>query len=96
MSEEPRSAVYRASLLLGRVVVGGGRLVLGALPARARKAIDDRFFGAVFNVTRVTNDAYGWRPDTPPGGAPPPEHAGAEGAPTQPDDLSQHNEQDKR
>lgn len=36
-----------------------GRLV----PARLRRAVVDRFFYAVFHTTRVTNDAYGWRPD---------------------------------
>ena len=42
-----------------------------ALPDRWKRALDDRFFGAIFQVTRVTNDAYGWKPpadapDTPP------------------------------
>jgi hypothetical protein len=32
-----------------------------------KHAIDDRVFGAIFQVTRVTNDAYGW-PAPPPGG----------------------------
>lgn len=56
------------------VVLGVGRAAVRALPARARKALEDRFFYAVFQTTRVTNDAYGWRPP-PPGGdsAPPPE-----------------------
>lgn len=43
-----------------------GRAVGRVLPAPARRALDQRFFGAVFQVTRVTNDAYGWRP--PPAG----------------------------
>lgn len=72
MAEE-RSVVYRVSLLAGEVVVGGGRLLFRALPQRARKELEDRFFGAVFNVTRVTNDAYGWRPDMPEEGVPPKE-----------------------
>lgn len=50
-----------------RWVVGGGRLVVRLLPRRVQKALDDRLFGAIFQVTRVTNDAYGWRPATPAG-----------------------------
>lgn len=46
-----------------------GRALVKRLPPAARKALDDRFFGAVFQVTRVTNDAYGW-PPPPPGGSP--------------------------
>jgi hypothetical protein len=30
------------------------------VPAKLLKALDDRFFGAVFQVTRVTNDNYGY------------------------------------
>lgn len=59
-------------MLVGGLVVGGGRAVFRVLPARIQKGLEDRFFGAVFQVTRVTNDAYGWRPDTPGGGEPPP------------------------
>ena len=51
--------------------MGGGKAVYRALPKRVQKALEDRFFGAVFNVTRVTNDAYGWRPDMPEEGVPP-------------------------
>lgn len=45
-----------------------GRAVGRALPPRLRQRVEDRFFFAVFQVTRVTNDAYGWRP--PPAGDP--------------------------
>ena len=59
-------------LLAGAVVgmsrrarLGGRKFVLGAaavikpiVPRRLLKAVDDRFFGAVFQVTRVTNDNY--------------------------------------
>ena len=71
MSEgEEKSVVYRVSLMAGEVVVGGGRALFRALPRRVQKNLEDRFFGAVFNVTRVTNDAYGWRPDMPEEGVP--------------------------
>jgi hypothetical protein len=40
-----------------------GRRVWRHLPERARKTLEDRFFFAVFQATRVENDAYGWRPD---------------------------------
>ena len=60
MSESPRSPLH----LLARTLLGGGRVAMKLLPARVQKAIEDRFFYAVFNVTRVTNDHYGWRPDS--------------------------------
>ncbi|MBM4392034.1 MAG: hypothetical protein FJ090_13010 [Deltaproteobacteria bacterium] len=44
------------------------RGVVRAMPARVRKSLDDRFFGAVFQVTRVTNDAYGHKPPPPGNG----------------------------
>lgn len=56
-----------------RVARAAGR----ALPPGVRRRIDDRVFYAVFNLTRVTNDAYGWRPpEDPPPDAPPPEEPG--------------------
>lgn len=48
-----------------------GRLAARLLPAGVKKRVEDRIFYAVFQVTRVENDAYGWRPP-PPGGAEPP------------------------
>lgn len=60
-----RGVVYRASLWAGSVMLGAGRLAWSALPGRVRENLEDRFFGAIFQVTRVTNDAYGWRPDDP-------------------------------
>lgn len=47
---------------VARLVVGTARAVVRRLPNRLKKALDDRLFGAIFQVTRVTNDAYGWRP----------------------------------
>ncbi len=52
---------------LAGVVVGLGRGIAARLPKGVKHAIDDRVFGAIFQVTRVTNDAYGW-PAPPPGG----------------------------
>lgn len=51
--------------------LGAARAALRLLPARVVKALEDRFFYAVFQSTRVTNDAYGWRPPPPPGDEPP-------------------------
>ena len=55
-----------------------GRVGLRVVPERIRKNVDDRFFYAVFNLTRVTNDHYPMRnsqepetnpvrPEDPPG-----------------------------
>ena len=51
------------------MLLAGGRAVVRSLPRRWVKALDDRLFGAIFQATRVTNDAYGWKPERPePGG----------------------------
>ena len=44
--------------ILGRL----GRLGKVVIPFALRKIVEERVFYAVFHVTRVTNDAYGWRP----------------------------------
>lgn len=43
--------------------MGLARVGWRALPGRARVALEQRFFYSVFQVTRVTNDHYGWRPE---------------------------------
>lgn len=69
--EERRTPAGRAGLVAGELLLGVGRLAWRALPEAARRRLEQRFFGAVFQVTRVTNDAYGWRPeDERPGAAP--------------------------
>ena len=45
----------------------GGRALVRALPRTVVRAVEDRVFYAIFQKTRVENDAYGWRP--PPPGA---------------------------
>lgn len=55
---------------LARLCLALGRRAWARLPPRARKELEDRFFWAIFQRTRVENDAYGWRPP-PPGGSPP-------------------------
>ena len=40
-------------------VKGGWRRV----PIALKKSVEDRIFYAIFQSTRVTNDAYGWRPE---------------------------------
>ena len=52
---------------VAEAVVGTARQVAKRLPAGLKRAIEDRVFGAIFQVTRVTNDAYGWKAP-PPGG----------------------------
>ncbi len=47
---------------LARGLVRAARAGARVLPEGARKRLEDRVFYAVFNLTRVTNDAYGWRP----------------------------------
>jgi hypothetical protein len=37
---------------------GAGRIAIRMVPAKLRKNLDDRFFYAVFNLTRVTNDHF--------------------------------------
>jgi len=51
--------------LLGAALIGVARMGAAVFPSGLKKALDDRFFGAVFQVTRVTNDKYG--PGPPPG-----------------------------
>ena len=50
---------HRIGLLLGEGLVRTVRLMRPLIPKRVEQALDDRFFGAVFQVTRVTNDNYG-------------------------------------
>jgi hypothetical protein len=47
--------------------MSGGRAVSRLVPARLRQRLDDRFFYAVFQPTRVENDDYG-RPIDPESG----------------------------
>ncbi|MFM2245807.1 MAG: hypothetical protein RL071_1881 [Pseudomonadota bacterium] len=51
--------------LAARLLIGGGRRAAAALPAGLLRRAEDRLFYAIFHVTRVTNDAYGWRPPEP-------------------------------
>lgn len=60
----PVSPGLRAADLALRLARG----LVRVLPPRVRKSLDDRFFGAVFQVTRVTNDAYGHKPPPPGNG----------------------------
>jgi hypothetical protein len=72
-SDGPDEGVrHRLGLLSGRLIFGAGRRLMAVLPMGAVRALENRLFYSVFQVTRVTNDAYGWRPDTPGGGTPPP------------------------
>ena len=49
---------HKFGLALGRVTLSLVGFVKPLLPRRVLKTMDDRFFGAVFHVTRVTNDNY--------------------------------------
>ena len=46
------------ALAVGETIFALGRRVRPLIPERIARAVDDRFFGAVFQVTRVTNDNY--------------------------------------
>jgi len=50
---------------IARGLVRVGRAAARALPSRVRDRLEHRVFYAIFNLTRVTNDAYGWRPSEP-------------------------------
>ncbi len=51
-------ARHKIGLVLGRLGLGVASMVKPLVPKRVLKSLDDRFFGAVFQVTRVTNDNY--------------------------------------
>lgn len=60
--DDHRSDVGQGSLRLSRIVMGIGRGIGRILPATVRRRVENRLFYSVFQATRVTNDAYGWRP----------------------------------
>ena len=47
---------HATGMAVGRVIVALGRRVKPLVPQRTRQWMDDRLFGAIFQVTRVTND----------------------------------------
>lgn len=59
------------SLLIARAAVLASRAAWRVVPGPVRRQLEDRVFYAVFHLTRVENDAYGWRPPAPGGSAPP-------------------------
>ena len=52
-------------LRVADLAVRAGRGAWGRMPPRLRRGFEDRVFYAIFQVTRVENDAYGWRPEEP-------------------------------
>ena len=48
----------RLAAVLTRAAVATARAGWNVLPSRARRHLEDRFFGAVAHATRVTNDGY--------------------------------------
>ncbi len=72
----------RWALRLAELVVRTGRAIASRTPTRVRERLEDRLFYVIFQRTRVENDAYGWRPDVPGGGAPPASALRAHGADT--------------
>jgi hypothetical protein len=50
---------HQLGLAAGNLMTAVGRLIRPMVPKKLAQAVDDRFFGAVFQVTRVTNDNYG-------------------------------------
>ena len=51
---------HGAGMAVGRLIVGMGRRVKPLVPMAARRWMDQRLFGAIFQATRVTNDNYGY------------------------------------
>ena len=51
---------HGTGMAVGRLVLGVGRILKPLVPPQARQWMDDRFFSAVFQATRVTNDNYGY------------------------------------
>lgn len=45
------------------LVLRAGAALVRRLPQGIRRGLDDRLFSVIFQVTRVTNDHYGWRPE---------------------------------
>ena len=44
------------------LTIAAGRALSRALPRRVKKMVEDRIFFAIYQKTRVENDAYGWKP----------------------------------
>ncbi|MFT5681933.1 MAG: hypothetical protein ACI8RZ_002851 [Myxococcota bacterium] len=55
----------RSAMMVGRAVIGGMKAAKRLIPARLLRVVEDRIFYGIFNVTRVMNDHYGWRPPDP-------------------------------
>ncbi len=51
---------HGAGMAVGRVLVGAGRRLSPLVPRPVRRWVDDRLFGTIFELTRVTNDNYGY------------------------------------
>ena len=73
--EGPETGEGSRTPRLAEAAIGAVRLVARVIPAGVKRRVDDGVFHYIFQKTRVENDAYGWRPDTPGGGSPPPEYA---------------------
>jgi CRISPR/Cas system type I-B associated protein Csh2 (Cas7 group RAMP superfamily) len=56
---------HGAGMAVGRLIVGMGRRVKPLVPMAARRWMDQRLFGAIFQATRVTNDNYGYGVQAP-------------------------------
>lgn len=61
----PPSGPSARHLRVADLAVRVCRRAWAALPAGARKNLEDRVFYVIFQKTRVENDAYGWRPPEP-------------------------------
>jgi hypothetical protein len=60
---------YALGHAVGRVLTGLGRRVKPMVPVSVRTWLDDKLFGAIFQVTRVTNDNYGYGVQDPEAGS---------------------------
>lgn len=49
---------HRWGLRVGAAVLSAGRALRLVVPPGVRRGLEDRVFGTIFEVTRVTNDHY--------------------------------------
>ena len=52
--------------MVADLTIAAGRVLSRAMPRRVKKMVEDRIFFAIYQKTRVENDAYGWKPPEAP------------------------------
>jgi len=49
--------------IIRRALIKAAQTASLVFPVGVRKKMAERFYYSIFQSTRVTNDAYGWRPE---------------------------------